>query len=73
MFTLLNKEFHKNFKTLNVIDFGKIRQKSEQELRNIKHKENICEVTLDEIYDYISKQYNLDFKKLEKIISFEEE
>lgn len=67
MFTLLNKEFHKNFNTMNVIDFGKIRQKSEQELRNIKFKENICEVTLKEIYDYIANTYSFDREKLSKV------
>lgn len=67
MFSLLNAEFHKVFDVLNVLDFGIIRKKSEMELRYIKKKEDIKEVTYDEIYDYISKQYNLDFKKLEKI------
>ena len=64
MFTLLNTEFHKHFGVLNVIDFSVIRKKSEIELRNIKSKEKIEEVTLDQIYDYIADRYKLDKEKL---------
>lgn len=73
MFTLLNKEFHKHFKIMNVMDFGIIRKKSEQELRNIKFKQEIWEITLDEIYDHIAKNYNLDRKLLSKIEEKEKE
>ena len=71
MFTLLNKTFHKEFNVLNVIDFGKIRKDAEQELRNLKNNEGICEVTLEGIYDHISESYGFDRKKL-SIIEKEE-
>ena len=67
MFILLNKKFHELFNTSSVVDFGQVRPKSERELRLIKNKEKIYEITLDEIYEYIGKTYNLDEKKLNKI------
>ena len=67
MFTLLNKEFHKQFEVLNVIDFGIIRKKSETEVRSIKSKDGIEEVTFDQIYDHISDRYGLDPKKLKVV------
>lgn len=67
MFDLLNKTFLKIFKPINAVEFSIIRRKSENELRDIKNKKKIQEVTLDEIYDYISKTYNLDSKKLDKL------
>ena len=67
MFTLLNKEFHKQFGVLNVIDFGIIRKKSEKEIRSIKAKEGKKEVTYDQIYDHIAERYGLDKKKLKVI------
>lgn len=67
MFTLLNDKFKKTFNKMSVIDFGLIRPKSEMELRREKIKEHIEDVTLDQIYDYISKQYDLNKEKLEVI------
>ena len=61
------KQFHELFKTSSVVDFGQVRPKSERELRLIKNKEKIYEITLDEIYEYIGKTYNLDEKKLNKL------
>ena len=67
MFKLLNKVFYEYFDSIKAIDFANIRVKSEIELRKVKLKEDINEITFDQIYDYISKRYNLDRKKLEKI------
>ena len=64
MFTLLNKLFLEVFDTIKAVDFSIIRRKSEGELRDINHQKGIVEVTLDEIYDYISSNYNLDKNKL---------
>lgn len=67
MFRLLNKEFIQLFNPIKTIDFSKIRVESEKEVRDIKHQKGINEVTLDEIYDYISETYQLDIKILQKI------
>ena len=67
MFQLLNKDFIDIFGLVSAVDFSRIRKKSESELRDINYKKNIGEVTIDEIYDYISRTYNLDRKKLEII------
>ena len=67
MFVLLNKTFIDMFDTIRAIDFSLIRRKSESELRDINNKKGIVEVTLDQIYEYISNNYNLDLKKLNKI------
>ena len=67
MFRLLNKTFIKMFNQMKTIDFSKIRIESEQEVRNINYRKGINEVTLDEIYCYISEMYNLDLNKLNKI------
>lgn len=67
MFVLLNSYFRKIFNSLRVIDFSKIRIDSEAKIREKKYKNNICEVNIDEIYEEIQKQYNLDGNKLEKI------
>ncbi len=64
MFYLLNRKFLEVFHPISAVDFSRIRQKSESELRRIKDKDHIEEVTLDEIYEYISNNYNLDNKKL---------
>ena len=64
MFSLLNRYFIDLFNPIAAIDFSRIRIKSEAELRNINYKNNISEVTLDEIYQYISDYYDLDIKKL---------
>ena len=64
MFVLLNKTFLELFDTIKAVDFSIIRRKSEKELRDINHQKGIVEVTIDEIYDYISKNYNLDKNKL---------
>ena len=67
MFCLLNKLFIKTFDLIKALDFSKIRIESERNLRKIYDKKGIVEITLDEIYDYISKNYNLDSEKLKKI------
>ena len=67
MFQLLNKEFIKIFNPIYAVDFSRIRKKSESELRDINYSKNIDEVTIDEIYDYISDNYSLDKTKLNKI------
>ena len=72
MFQFLNELFTKTFSTMGVIDFSRIREKSEAELRNIKFSKNEQEVTLEEIYDYISETYQLDRKQLRKIQDAEE-
>ena len=64
MFALLNKDFLELFDSIRAVDFSLIRRKSENELRDINNKRNIPEVTLDEIYDYISSTYNLEKNKL---------
>lgn len=67
MFTLLNKTYIELFDSIKAVDFSIIRKKSENEIRDINHKKGIEEVTLDEIYDYISNTYCLDKKKLNVI------
>lgn len=67
MFTLLNDYFIKLFNPIAAIDFSRIRIKSEAELRDLNHKRSIQEVSLDEIYQYISDEYNLDIEKLVKM------
>ena len=73
MFSLLNSYFIDLFNPIAAIDFSRIRIKSEAELRNINYKNNIPEVTLDEIYQYISDYYDLDIKKLNLIKDKEKE
>ena len=71
MFLLLNRKFHELFDTSSVVDFGLLRPKCEREIREIKKQEGIMEITLDEIYDYMSENYHFDYEKL-NIIKEEE-
>ena len=67
MFKLLNRDFIKIFNSIKAIDFSRIRVQCESDLREINYKKNIPEVTLDGIYELISKRYNLDKRLLEII------
>ena len=67
MFLLLNKLFIELFNPIQSVDFSRIRKNCEMELREINYKKGIQEVTLDGIYDYMARAYNLDRKKLDII------
>ena len=67
MFILMDKEFINITKCNPVVKFSKIRVETEKELRT----KNI-EVTLTQIYDYISEFYSIDKKKIYKLKELEE-
>lgn len=59
MFYLMDKDFIKILKCNPVVKFSKIRVEAEEELRK-----QFVEVTLEQIYDYISDFYGIDKKKI---------
>lgn len=65
---LLNSIINKYYKDGLGMDFYNIRVESEIYARElVKDKEKIQDVTLDEIYDAMSKMYNLDKKVVEEL------
>ena len=62
LFLLLDNTYHKLFNTSN--SFAEIRKVAERRLRELKRP---SEATIDEIYDFIAKQYLLDVSRLEKL------
>lgn len=74
LFYFLNFEFNKIFKDKSLLEFSKIRISSEQNCRKkIYDAKKYDEITLDEIYDYISEEYGLDRKKLQLLEKKEKE
>lgn len=67
MFVLMDKKFVDITKCNPVVKFSKIRVEAEEELRR-----NNIEITLSQIYDYISEFYSIDRKKMEKLKNIEE-
>lgn len=75
LFKLLEHKYNEVFGISSVVDFAQIRIEGEQRCRldkNLKRTNNE-DVTLDEIYEFISKEYRLDLKKLNEIKNYEVE
>lgn len=74
LFFFLNKKFNEVFDSKGFLSFDKIRKESEWLCRNkLWETKKYDEVTLDEIYDFISEMYNLPMSKLKLIKKYEEE
>lgn len=68
MFYFLNYKFQEVFNTSGFLDFSNIRKESEALCRDKFWKKNKqYEITLDDIYDFISEHYKLSRTKLEKV------
>lgn len=69
LFTILSKYFRKVTNIKTGMDFSKIRVSCEQQTREKVEKENpkCQEITLDEIYETINKEYHIDADVLEKV------
>lgn len=68
MFIFLNTKFVEATKINTGMDFAKIRMDCEALARRKTDKD---EITLDEIYDTISEQYNIDIDALRKVEAYE--
>lgn len=68
LFILLNETFNVLFKSNGILEFSKIRVEAETYAREKIYKEKGYEdITLDDIYDVISKLYCLSADKLEQV------
>lgn len=67
LFILLNKYFREYTNGASGMDFSKIRVYCEQLTRERKENKKCQEITLDEIYDTIETEYNMDKQMLEKV------
>ena len=73
LFSVLNDKFNKLFDISSYMKFSDIRILSEANVRRIKYIDNpqFNEVTLDEIYTYISDRYHFDIDKLKSLMKIE--
>ena len=67
LFILLNKYFREYTNGISGMDFSKIRVYCEQLTRERIENEKCQEITLDEIYDTIEKEYNIDKSVITKM------
>ena len=67
LFVLLNKYFREYTGTNSGMEFSKIRVYCEQLTRERIETDECQEITLDEIYDTISKEYEIDRQALDKV------
>lgn len=67
LFVLLNKYFREYTGTNSGMEFSKIRVYCEQLTREKIETDECQEITLDEIYDTISKEYGIDRQALDKV------
>ena len=67
LFVLLNKYFREYTNTKSGMDFSKIRVSCEQLAREKYENDKCQEITLDQIYDTINKEYYIDKEVLEKL------
>lgn len=68
MFVLLNEYFNKLFESNGIFEFSEARVYSEMSIRNELYvKKSYEDITLNDIYDTISKQYKLPVDKLKNI------
>lgn len=59
MFELLNDDFIELTSCDKVVKFSKMRVEAEADLRIINYEKGINEVSIDEIYNHLSKKYNI--------------
>ena len=67
LFELLNEEYTKLTKCITVVNFSKTREYAEQSIRNKKYKEEIYDVTIDNIYDEIYNMTGINKTILKKL------
>lgn len=63
-FKILEEQFKTKLNSKNIFNFAVIRETSEILLRNMKKSTN---ATLDELYDFINKEYKIEKELLQKI------
>lgn len=75
LFLLMNDAFHRECTVSSYVDFSEIRVQAERDCRARIRKEHpqYEEITLDEIYDQLEKDYCLDRMALEKLKALEQE
>lgn len=73
LFKFLNKKFNELIGKKTVIDFSLIRKEGEQNCRRYYHeiRPSNEDVTISEIYDFISEQYGFDKKITDEICKYE--